>query len=162
MSHIRPANADDYNAIIELFESWKPQNYDTPSAVKYYQNFFSESPCCRQDTVFVCEEAGHVVGVTGYCPDDEAEDVYWLNWYFVRKNLTRQGHGRFLLDYVIKDVKENGARKLYVDTSDDPFYVSAVRLYKAVGFKEEARLKDFYEDGEDQIILGLYLNTCVP
>ena len=141
MSHIRPAKADDYDAIIEIFDSWKPQNYDTQYAIKYYQKFFSEIPCCQHDTVFVCENDGHVVGVTGYCPDDETNDVYWLNWYYVRKNLTSQGHGRFLLDFVIKELKENGARKLYVDTSEDQLYVRAIQLYKAMGFKEEARLK---------------------
>ena len=151
---IRTANLDDYDAIIKLFD-----NQDKEFAVRYYKVFFNNRNCCPLDEVFVRVVEGKIVGVIGYCPDRlETDDIYWLGWFYVHENFRRHGYGRELLDYVIDILKIKPVRKLYVDTSSFTSYKKAMALYKKTGFAYEGTLKDYYEKGEDQIILGKYLN----
>jgi len=64
-----------------------------------------------------------------------------------------------LLQHVVENVQRLNTRKLYVDTSSDAGYNNAVRLYQRFGFREEGRLVDYYEIGEDFLILGLSLTN---
>ncbi|MEZ4314505.1 MAG: GNAT family N-acetyltransferase, partial [Polyangiaceae bacterium] len=66
-------------------------------------------------------------------------------------------HGKRLLTRAIDEARRRGGRKVYVDTSTYRFYAGARRRYEELGFKVEARLKDYYEKGEHQIIYGLRL-----
>jgi hypothetical protein len=65
---------------------------------------------------------------------------------------------------LIEILQKQNARKLFVKVSnyENPelgnIYAPALNMYKSLGFKEEVTNKDFYDDNEDQIILGLELN----
>ena len=96
-----------------------------------------------------------IIGVTGYWYDDYAESgIYWLGWTYVDPKYQRQGIGQKLLDRVIRELKKKKARKLYVDTSSRRLYRQALRFYLANGFKREGKFKDYYQKGEDQIVMG--------
>ena len=156
--NIRYASPADYGEIINIFESWGFDHWDTDYAAKYYRAFFNN--CCQGDEVFVLKISCKIVGVTGYCPDPEESDgIYWLNWFYVHKDYKDHGYGRKLLDYVINKLKNKDARKLFVNTTSYRFYKPARDLYKAKGFKEEGILKDFYGKGEHQVIFGLVLKN---
>ena len=93
----------------------------------------------------------------GCCPDRlETKDVYWLGWFYTHQDFEGNNIGGKLLGFMIKHLSDS-ARKLYVDTSSDSFYRPALNLYLKNGFQIEAVLRDYYEDGEDQIILGMNL-----
>jgi len=155
--NIRYAAPNDYGEIINVFESWGSDHWDTDSAAKYYRAFFNNH-IWSQHEVFVGEIGDKVVGVTGYCPDsEETEGIFWLNWFYVHKDFNKHGYGGQLLDYVIKKLKNKEARKLFVNTTSYRFYKSARDFYKDKGFKEEGILKDFYEKGEHQVFYGMSL-----
>lgn len=152
---IRSANPDDYDTIIKLFDN----NQDKEFAMRYYKFFFNDRHCCPHDEVLVKVVEGKIVGVIGYCPDRlETDDIYWLGWFYVHKDCRGHGYGRELLDYVIDILKNKPARKLYVDTSSFTSYEKAMGIYEKTGFAYEGTLKDYYEKGEDQIILGKHLD----
>lgn len=157
---IRAADPDDYDEIIELFDSWEPNNWDRKFAVKYYRDFFDNVHRCVMDEVFVGVVKGKIVGVTGYCPnDDKPNDTYWLNWFYIHKDSQKHGYGGLLLDHVIGILKDNKVRKLNVDTSSDWFYALARALYEGRRFSEVEVFKDYYGKGEDQIIFGMNLRV---
>jgi GNAT superfamily N-acetyltransferase len=150
---IRAAAPDDYDEIIKLFDSWAPKNWDRNSAVKYYQKFFHNRQGCIMDKVFVGIADGKIVGVTGYCPaKDDPNGIYWLNWFYIHKDLTSHGYGGRLLDRIIEILKGKDAHKLYVNTSSDLFYGPARVLYKSRKFRKVDVIKNHYEKGEDQIV----------
>jgi len=158
---IREAVPDDFDTIIAIFESWRPENYDTGYAVRYYTDYFGDKHFTLEDQVFIYENAEQVAGVVGYCLDDYGTDgIYWMNWFYVHHNHLGQGIGRALVEYVIEAVQGLGARKLYVDTSSFRFYQAAMDLYQDRGFIEEGRLQDYYGNGEDQVIFGRRLYVC--
>ncbi len=156
---IRVADPNDYDGIIELFDSWGSKNWDKKFAERYYRDFFDSRRCYQMDEVLVGLINGRIVGVTGYCPDiQETDDIHWLNWFYVHKDHQGYDYGKQLLDHVIEILTIRKARKLYVDTTSYRFYKRAKALYESRGFKYEGTLMDYYGKGEDQIILGMILN----
>jgi len=112
---------------------------------------------------FVMEHDGKVIGVTGYSSPLGCDQTHWLSWTYIHKDFVGQGHGRKMLNDLIGFVKAQGGRKLFVkvsdysDEDDGAIYAAALHLYQALGFKVEITHKDFYDEGEAQIILGLRL-----
>lgn len=154
---IRPARREDLRAIEGIFRS-HDSRHDWKYARKYYEDYFASPEGHEDDGVLVAIREGRVVGVIGFNADHyEANDIYWLGWFYVHREERGQEHGQKLLKHVIKELKKRGGRKLYTDTSSYGFYDRAHHVYRERGFKAEARLKDFYGKGEDQVIYGLKL-----
>jgi hypothetical protein len=71
-----------------------------------------------------------------------------------------------MLTELIELVKQKGGRKFFVKVSDyvdgndkehGAIYAAALHLYQSLGFKIEITHKEYYDEGEAQIILGLRL-----
>ncbi len=102
----------------------------------------------------VAEREGCVVGVSGWMQEGpQGQDVYWLGWTYVDRASRRQGIGAALLAHVLGELRARSARKLYLDTGARG-YEAAVAFYLRHGFVEEARLPDYYAEGEDCLILA--------
>lgn len=154
---IRNARPEDLPAIEEIFKSHHT-HHDWKYAERYFRSYFASSQLHTGDMVLVGVIHDRVIGVVGYLQDKaETDDVYWLGWFYVHNREKGCNHGTKLLNYVISDLKKKGARKLYTDTSSWKFYARAHHRYKEYGFKKEAKIKDYYEKGEDQIIYGMTL-----
>jgi ribosomal protein S18 acetylase RimI-like enzyme len=155
---IRPAAQDDYKEMIKVFDSWRPNNWDSKYAKRYYRDFFDNHNSTSQDKVFVGVLDERIIGVTGYCPETkETENIYWLNWFYVHQDFQHHGYGRQLLEHVIGILKNKRARKLFVYTTSDDFYEPTRDFYKKMGFQKEGVLKDYYGKGEHEVYYGLSL-----
>jgi len=152
---IRKAEKEDQEGILAIFSSRKSQG-DKRFAKIYYVDFF-EKGAYPNDQVFVGELGRNIVAVIGCCPDRlETKDVFWLGWFYTHQEFEGNNIGGKLPGFMIKYLSDS-ARKLYVDTSSHSFYRPALNLYLKNGFRVEAVLRDYYKDGEDQIILGMNL-----
>ena len=144
-----PADVDEVVRIIRLHDS-----DDALTARRY----FGEGPTFADDPRhghLVCEdEAGDLVGVSGWGVDAEAGDTYWLGWTYVNPWSEGRGAGRALLDAVVGRVRALHGRRLFLDTSSLPKYDRAVRFYARNGFAEEGRLLDYYAPGEHKLLMG--------
>lgn len=148
---IREATLKDQDKIIEIFES-QDTKWDIPYAKQYYDSYFNdENP---DDMVFVGEVDGDVVAVTGYCPDSDMMEVNWLNWHYTHKDYEGRGIGGKLLEHMIEMLSPK-IRKLYVNMGWRLLNLRALNLYLKKGFRIEAVLRDYYGEGEDQIMLGM-------
>ncbi len=81
-------------------------------------------------------------------------DLYWIA---VRDEYRRQGIGHSLLLASEAQVREMGGRKLYIETSGLPRYQPTRAFYLRAGYREEARLADFYQPGDDKLIFVKHL-----
>jgi GNAT superfamily N-acetyltransferase len=154
---IRGARPEDLASIRAVFKSHTPC-YDWKFAKRHYLSYFDSPELRAKEEVLVGLVGDRVVGVIAYLHDvHEADDIYWLGWFYVHKDEQGNQHGKRLLDHVVDVVKKRGGRKLYTDTSSWGFYSKAHHRYKEYGFKEEARLLDYYEKGEHQVIYGMTL-----
>ena len=154
---IRQAKEKDLPEILRLIRIY--ERYDVRFAERYYKIYFSSHKMAHEDTVFVAEMDGKVIGVIGYCCDYFSTDYsYWLGWFAVDKKLwgnEKLGVGKKLLKRVEHDLKGR-VPKLFV--SVDGKNRRATNFYIKHRFRFEARLSDYYYQGEDQIILSKSLD----
>lgn len=107
----------------------------------------------------------HIVGVTGYRPIEATEGTYWLSWTYLDKPYQGRGFGKLMLNKLFDALNEKAARKIFVKVSDyeddelGSIYHNAFKTYESLGFIEEVINDDFYDEGENQHILGLPLNS---
>ncbi len=64
-----------------------------------------------------------------------------------------KGYGRVLMETAEQSLKKKGVRLLVVETSGLDEFSGARAFYAKLGYKEEARIRNFYRFGDDKIIL---------
>ncbi len=160
MFSIRTMTTADIDTVVAIIRSHEQE--DGRLADSYYHEFFEsgEQSPREHNVVAVAGDTGEIAGVVGWYPDKyDWPGILWLNWFYVHEAQRGRGVATMLLQHVIENVQRLNIRKLYVDTSSDAGYSNAVRLYQRFGFREEGRLGDYYEVGEDFLILGLDLSN---
>lgn len=70
----------------------------------------------------------------------------------VREDRQRQGFGASLVRHTEADLSSRGARLLLVETSGVGSFERTRSFYRAMGYNEEARIRDFYAQGEDKVV----------
>lgn len=77
-------------------------------------------------------------------------DIYWLA---VRNQYQGNGYGRRLVQRVEEHIYNQMEKAiLRVETSSQNMYAHARNLYMKQGFKEVGTIRDFYSQGDDNII----------
>jgi ribosomal protein S18 acetylase RimI-like enzyme len=159
MQNLREMQAEDMKAVFKLIESHDED--DAEEALASYQQIGGIMD------QYVLEKNGRIMGVTGFLTPPDCDHTHILSWTYVDADYVNQGLGRTILTELIQHLKEQGGRKLfvnvsdYVDEEDGPIYAAALHLYQSLGFKLEITHKDYYDEGEAQMILGLRLKEPV-
>ena len=94
-----------------------------------------------------------LVGYACYGPTPGTDRTFDLYWIVVHPSAQGTGSGTILLDEVERTLRDMGARMLIVETSSRSEYASTRRFYRARGYAEAARMRDFYAPADDRIIL---------
>ena len=78
------------------------------------------------------------------------------NWeiYWAAVDPSEQGHGigRELMSRCESAIKQLGGWQITLETSSTPHYEHTRRFHMSCGFKELARIPDFYDRGDDLVI----------
>lgn len=152
---LRPMYKSDTAAVIRIINA-----YDDDDAEAAQADYEEEGV----ENQYVLEIEDKVVGVTGYRQVPATDNTCWLSWTYLDPEYRSQGHGKAIMLELLEKLKAAGMRKLFVKVSDyeEPkqgkVYARALNMYKSLGFKEELVSKDFYDEDEDQIMLGLDLS----
>lgn len=81
-----------------------------------------------------------------------AAQRYDLYWIAVDPSCQGSGIASAVLAETEDCIRKQGGERLYAETSSTPPYAAARRFYHRHGFVEAARLKDFYQAGDDKLI----------
>ncbi len=92
------------------------------------------------------------IGVAYWVPERMTTGTWNLLLIAVHSASQRQGVGAALVDYVEQQLRSGGERILLVETSGLAEFGSTRLFYEKRGFAEEARIRDFYDDGNDKIV----------
>lgn len=148
---IRRAVLDDVHACLEVVVEAKMFSPDDVGVVgELLTGYFAGDP----DTAvcLVSEDATGIVGVAYAAPAPAADRVWYLTMIGVHPIAQRVGIGGALLGTVEGALVDRGQRLLLVETSALPEYVSARSFYLRSGYDEEARVRDFHQDGDDMVL----------
>ena len=103
--------------------------------------------------VFTSTWKGRVAGYVCFGLNALTVGMFELYWIAVDPSCQGFGLGSGLMDYVEYESARQGGRKIAVETSSRRDYRHTVDFYRRRGYREEARVSDFYSIGDDKIIL---------
>jgi len=95
---------------------------------------------------------GRLLGYTCYGPIPDTESSFDLYWIAVAPAEQRTGLGSALLRETERLALLQNAKRMFVDTSGREQYTPTRKFYERMGYREEARLVDFYAPGDDKVI----------
>ncbi len=105
--------------------------------------------------IYVAEDPpGPVAGYICYGPVPLTQGVYDLYWIAVSQDLQGRGIGKLLLRFMEDSLAERRARKVMIETSSTSGYVGTREFYEKNGYREIARIRDFYKPGDDKVIFS--------
>ena len=154
---IRHATKEDLASILALVSDY--ELYDVEFAKRYYDLYFGKDQIADNDRVYVAKADRRTIGVIGFSRDYFANSFsYWLLWFVVHEDY--RGNKEFrvaqrLLQKVQAELIKRKIKKLFVSTEDTN--ARAKSFYARNGFRTEGVLRDYYSEGEDQLILSKYL-----
>jgi len=102
--------------------------------------------------VRVARAEGRVVGYACWGATPCTEGTFDLYWIAVSPSYGRRGVAAALLREVEQDVISRRGRLLIAETSGTEPYAAARSFYVRTGFREEARIPDFYKPGDAKVV----------
>ncbi|ERT07858.1 acetyltransferase family protein [Lyngbya aestuarii BL J] len=146
---IRLITPDDTAALIALAKdtiSFKPNELEELG--KMFSDYFNSN----SDDICITDEDNGLVGVA-YCTPEHMTNGTWnLLLIAIHPNYQGQGRGTALLRQVEQTLTRRGERILLVETSGLPSFERTRAFYRKCSYDEEARIRDFYDVGDDQIV----------
>ena len=100
---------------------------------------------CRRD------EADEPIGFLYAVPERLAEGTWNMLAIAVLPEAQNGGAGRCLTEALEKRLRDRGARILLADTSGLADFEATRTFYRARGYEEEARVRDFWAEGDDKV-----------
>jgi len=155
--HIRPVETRDRSRIEEIIRS--SGNFNDEE-IRVALELVDEALGKGEESGYiikVLEVTGAsppVLGYVCYGPTPLTQGVYDLYWIAVDASAQGKGFGRHLIAYVEEDVRRRGGRMLLIETSSQDSYAGTTRFYEKNGYKEIARVRNFYRIGDDKLILS--------
>src|SRR3984957_19192155 len=103
------------------------------------------------------EQEGMPIGFAYYAPTAMTDRTWHLYWIFVSKAIQAKGIGAKLLAFVEADIIATGGRLFLIETSSLPSYQPTRNFYLKYKYEQAATIRDFYADGDDQVIFRKHL-----
>jgi ribosomal protein S18 acetylase RimI-like enzyme len=154
---IRRMEAQDKEAVLGLIRA---TGFFTPAEVDVAEELmdaYLEEPEQKDyDVVVVENEAGAPAGYMTWGPTPLAEDAYDLYWMAVAPSEQGKGRGKELVRWLEVEVGKRRGRVVIIETSSQPKYHGTRQFYIDLGFKEVARVPDYYRAGDDRVIYAKY------
>jgi len=75
-------------------------------------------------------------------------DLYWIATH---NDFRGKGIGKKLLEETFREARKMGCKIIIAETSGLPHYAPTRGFYDSTSFVLEARLKDFYDEGDDKL-----------
>lgn len=155
---IRPATLNDEKAIMAIAEAI---GLFSPQELSELGNLLTEyfDGNLGSNHFWIVYDDVEPAGVAYYAPEPYTCGTWNLYFIVVHPNRQGEGCGGKLLHYVEQTLAARGERLLLVETSGLPSFERTRAFYRKHGYEEEARIREFYEAGDDKIIFRKVLAT---
>ena len=144
---IKPTTNDDIPALqivldqTELFPSEMLPDMLAPALAGETEAFW-----------LTCHLDGTAVGICYTVPEALAPGTWNMLALAVKPDVQGKGLGTAMVEAAEQLLKAKGQRLLIVDTSGTDAFAPTRRFYTRNGYEEEARIRDFWAEGDDKVI----------
>jgi ribosomal protein S18 acetylase RimI-like enzyme len=150
---IRPVSPLDRAALLDILKNTREFKY---SEVVVATEVIDA--CLRNNEksgyfILVAEDNQEVVGFVCYGPTPLTDGTWDIYWEAVSRKRRGRGIGGTLLKAAEREIRKSRGRLALIETSSTPAYGKTRRFYERYGYDEIARVPDFYEPGDDKLIL---------
>ncbi|MEM1046377.1 MAG: GNAT family N-acetyltransferase [Pseudomonadota bacterium] len=144
---VRPVTRTDMPALKDIVDASGLFPSDMLDAM--IAGYFNNEP---DSGFWLIADAEDPVGLA-FCAPEQMTEGTW-NLYLIAVHPTRHGRGigSALIRHIETILAGQGVRILLVETSGLPGFDRTRRFYRHCGYEEEARIRDFYQAGEDKIV----------
>ena len=152
MITIRPMRPADRQPIAEIIKATDVFSDDEFDVAMELIDIYLGGKAQSDYILHVAEKDGVVVGYVCYGPTDCTEGTFDLYWIAVSPSCQGSGIGKQLMAFTEREVASKGGRIVIIETSSQLKYKPTQDFYLRNGYVVEARVKDFYRNGDDRLI----------
>jgi GNAT superfamily N-acetyltransferase len=121
------------------------------TAVELVEERLAKGEASGYSFVFA-DDADRTLGYACFGPIAGTKASFDLYWIAAHAAARGKGLGTKLLEESERRIRAAGGRRIYVETSSRALYEPTRAFYLARGYREEARLADFYGPGDAKVI----------
>jgi ribosomal protein S18 acetylase RimI-like enzyme len=161
--NLRPATVDDLGAILDVAVASTLFPADEVGALRESIEGVLEGKqgSDHEIALWVDEPGAPPVGVV-YLGPDLLTDRKWDLWMIaVQADRQGQGIGGELLRYAEARARAAGGRLLVIETSSLPRFDPTHTFYMRHGYREVARIPDYYADGDSKVVFTKRIDAKV-
>lgn len=150
---IRPLRRGDRDQIAQLLRSAQVfRREEIDCALELCALSLAKGNSDDEYAIFCAElPKGSVAGFLCYGKTPLTSSTYDLYWIVTHPSHQGRGIARGMLNYLEHLLSAKQATLLVAETSSLPSYEAARAFYRAKGFQEESRIRDFYAPGDDRL-----------
>ena len=146
--NIRPTRAEDISALIAVADETGLFPGDMLPAM--LDGYLTGNP--SQSIWLTCEAHGAPIGFCYAEPEPLAEGTWNMLAIAVLPSRQGRGSGGAMVERLESELRGSGHRVLIADTSGTDAYAPTREFYRKAGYTQEARIRDFWADGDDKIV----------
>lgn len=145
---IRPTQPEDTAAILAIAKAIGFQ----PDELAILNEMLDETFSGNSEQLWFTDEEQGPVGVAYCAPERMTTGTWNLLFIAIHPDYQGQGRGTALIHSVEQSLMARKVRLLLVETSGLPSFERTRTFYRNCGYEEEARIREFYAEGEDKIV----------
>ena len=107
----------------------------------------------------IMERDGTVAALALFGPVAGADRAWQLSALLIAPRIEVREVGGSLVDAMVQRVQDHGARFLMAELPADPVIGASLSLLRSRGFRQEARIPDFFHDGVALLFLRIDLQA---
>ncbi|MDD3874990.1 MAG: GNAT family N-acetyltransferase [Bacteroidales bacterium] len=151
-------NSDDRDCIFDILNSSGFfYSYEIDVAVEIADEYLNRED--HNGYFFIAAlQNGKMIGFTCYGEIPCTKGSYDLYWIAVHNDFRGKGIGFKLIEETEKHILSLSGKRIYIETSSTEKYAPTQGFYLRTGYFLEARLKDYYKDGDDKLMYSKVLS----
>ncbi len=150
---IRPLEEGDITVLRKLLEAtevFSAEEVDV--AVEMMEEVVAEKEHKDYAMFTYVDDSGAVRGYYCVGPVSFSDTTFDLYWIATDPAAHGRGIGRSLVGHCERHVRSTGGIKIVAETSSRSSYDGTRKFYERCGFSEEARIRNYYRQGDDLVV----------
>jgi ribosomal protein S18 acetylase RimI-like enzyme len=158
MTTIRPLEKQDRTSVIELVTATGNFSDAERAIAEELIDIYTDQPDQKDYFAYVATLEGAVAGFLILGPTPATSGTYDMYWIAVHPMFYGRGVAQALDSFAVQFVRDRKGYWLIAETSGQSNYDRTRAFYQKQGYREVARIPDYYKPNDDLVIYGKRLD----